>query len=305
MPKTARPCKNARATVQKRTHNNDLTIPSNVAWRDDLSWEIKVFYGIIRVLSKNEYYCCFASNEYLCETLKKADNSTIRRYLSTLESKELIKRDNTYVIDEYGNYQYSRALVPIDLYNKFLKKKDETLDFKGSQKNSRKTVQNCTPTPCKNAHQILNMLPCEKNNTNHITSSLYNPQTPLQGGNNAVASVENEQFEVLGKFGNVRLTKTDKTAFKGEFGAAMLSSLVEQLDCYIEADSRRKKRYGKKSAYELYITLVDWALRRKEVIASKEQCTTTRVLIGGRDMERRPYTEDDFNALFTKLDEDD
>lgn len=33
------------------------------------------------------------------------------------------------------------------------------------------------------------------------------------------------------------------------------------------------------------------------------QSTATKVLIGGRDMERRPYTDDELNALFTVLDE--
>lgn len=33
------------------------------------------------------------------------------------------------------------------------------------------------------------------------------------------------------------------------------------------------------------------------------QSTATKVLIGGRDMERRPYTDEELNALFTALDE--
>ena len=37
--------------------------------------------------------------------------------------------------------------------------------------------------------------------------------------------------------------------------------------------------------------------------AAASQSTATKVLIGGRDMERRPYTDDELNALFTVLDE--
>lgn len=37
--------------------------------------------------------------------------------------------------------------------------------------------------------------------------------------------------------------------------------------------------------------------------SASSQSTATKVLIGGRDMERRPYTDDELNALFTVLDE--
>ena len=48
------------------------------------------------------------------------------------------------------------------------------------------------------------------------------------------------------------------------------------------------------------ITTVEQAKAHK-IAAS--QSTATKVLIGGRDMERRPYTDDELNALFTVLDE--
>ena len=282
--------------MQKRTHNNDVVIPANVFWRDDLQLDVKVLYAIIRVLSKNDYYCCFASNEYLCETLKREDTSTIRRYLSVLENAKLIVRDNIYTIDDYGGFKYSRALVPIDLHAKFLKKKDEMLDLKGSQKNTRKGVQNCTPTPCKNAHQILNTLPYEKNKTNTSTSSIYNPQTPLQGGDNAVTLVKPERYEVFGTFGNVRLTQSQRKAFSEEFGADMLSSLIEQLSAYIQSGQRRQRKKA-----DHYATLRDWALRRKE---RSETSTTKRSLVGDADIARREYSDDDINALFSPLDAD-
>lgn len=282
--------------MQKRTRNNDVTIPANVFWRDDLTWEMKALYAVIRVLSKNDYHCCFASNEYLCDTMKKADESTIRRYLSKLENEEFIKRDNIYVIDDYGGFKYSRALIPIDMYPKFLKKKDEMLDLKGSQKNAPMTVQNCTHTPCKNARQILNMLPCEKNNTLYNQGSIYNPQPPCQGGDQAATLVENEQYEVFGTFGNVRLTQSQRTAFREEFGETKLLELIEQLSTYIQSGV---KRYRKKVDH--YAILRDWALRRKE---RSETSTTKCSLVGDKDIVRREYSDEDINALFSPLDDD-
>lgn len=282
--------------MQKRTHNNDVVIPANVFWRDDLQLDVKVLYAIIRVLSKNDYYCCFASNEYLCDTLKKEDTSTIRRYLIVLENAKLIERDNIYVIDDYGGFKYSRALVPIDLHAKFLKKKDEMLDLKGSQKNTRKGVQNCTPTPCENAHQILNTLPCEKNKANNTTGSIYNPQTPLQGGDNAVTLVESEQYVVFGTFGNVRLTQSQRTAFSEEFGEGKALALIEQLSAYLQSGVRRIRKNA-----DHYAMLRDWALRRKE---HAEISTTKRSLVGDTDIARREYSNDDINAMFSPLDDD-
>ncbi len=266
MPKEKQACKNARPNVQKRTHKNDLVIAGNVAWRTDLSWDIKILYGVIRVLSKNEYYCCFASNDYLCETLQKDNGSTIRRYLNKLEQLELIKRDSTYIIDDYDNFQYSRAIVPTDFYNKFSKKKDEILDLQRSLKNNPKGVQNCTPTACKNAHHILNMLPIKENNTTNTTSSIYNPQPPCKVGNNADTLIGSSQIHILGTFGNVRLTEYERTAFSGEFGEGLASALIEQLDAYIQSSKRRQRRFAKSSTNEIYATLRDWALRKTFVI---------------------------------------
>ena len=158
MPRKQKACKIARPQTGKH-RNNDIVIAGNIGWRDDISWDVKVFYGIVRALSQNGYYCCYASNDYLLNVMKKDDDSTIRRYLKQLETLEVVKRDNIYIADEYGNYHYMRAIVPTELFSKFEQKKNEMLDLKGSQKITPKTVQNCTPTPCNNAHQIINMSP--------------------------------------------------------------------------------------------------------------------------------------------------
>ncbi len=259
MAKKDKECKNARPQLNKR-RNSDIVIAGNVGWRDDLSWDVKVFYGIVRVLSKNDYYCCYASNEYLLDVIKKDNDSTLRRYMKQLEDIDVIKRDSIYIADEYGNYHYMRAIVPTELFTKFSKKKDEMLDLKGSLKNTSMTVQKCTPTPCKNAHHIINMYPYKENNKSFTNNEdIYNPQTPLQGGDQSATLVEPEQFEVLGKFGNVRLTQSQRTAFRGEFGAELASALIEQLSAYIQSGVRRIRKKA-----DHYAILRDWALRRTQ-----------------------------------------
>ena len=48
------------------------------------------------------------------------------------------------------------------------------------------------------------------------------------------------------------------------------------------------------------VATVEQAKAHKNI---ENKTTATKVLIGGRDMERRPYTDDELNALFTVLDE--
>lgn len=277
---------------QQPYSNIDIVITGNVAWRDDLAWDVKIFYGIIRGLVKNDYYCCYASNEYLCKVLQKGDDRTVRRYINALKQAGVIVTDNIYLPNEHGKYFYSRAIVPTELYKKFEQKKNEMLDLKGSLKKCPMGGQKCPPTPGKNVRPYINNTPCKENSEAYI-----NPQTPLQGGEQAVTLFEPEQEEVLGKFGNVRLTESQKAAFKSEFGSEMLSSLVEQLDSYIQSDGRRQKKFAKRSTGEFYANLRDWALRRRQ---SQE---VSNAVVGCK-IERRQYSDNDIEALFTPLDED-
>lgn len=275
----------------QQSNNIDIVITGNVAWRDDLDWDVKVFYGIIRGLVKNDYYCCYASNEYLCQALQKDNDSTIRRYLKALKRAGVIVTDNIYVRDDYGELFYTRALVPTELYKKFEKKKDEMIDLKRSLKKCPMTVQKCTPTPCIDARQILNSKPCKKIITNNSEADI-NPQPPCKGGQQAEALIEPEQIKTFGEFGNVRLTESQREAFKREFGSELALALIEQLSAYIQSGV---KRYRKKVDH--YAILRDWALRRREPPAP------AKVLIDGRDVERRHYSDDELNGLFTPLDD--
>lgn len=281
---------------ERQFNNIDIVITGNVAWRDDLAWDVKIFYGIIRGLVKNDYYCCFASNEYLCDVLQKGDDRTIRRYILALKLAGVIVTDHIYLPDQHGKYFYTRAIIPTELFKKFEQKKNEMLDLKGSLKKCPVGGQKCPPTPDKNVRPYLNKEPCKKNT--NIKAYII-PQTPLQGGEQSDTLVEPEQFEILGKFNNVRLTKSQKTELIREFGDSLTSALIEQLDSYIQSDNRRRKKYSKRNSDEYYATLRDWALRRREPDQPK------KILIGGRDIGRRPYSEQELNLLFTSLDEYD
>ncbi len=280
---------------QRKNNNIDIVITGNVAWRDDLAWDIKIFYGIIRGLVKNDYYCCYASNEYLCTVLQKENDSTIRRYLRALKHVGVIVVDNIYLPDQYNGLFYTRAIVPTELLAKFKKKKEEMLDLKEALKKCHNGGQKYPPTPCKNTRQYNYVQPCKKNITNILKADI-NPQTPLQGGEHSATLIEPEQFEVLGEFGNVRLTKSQKAGLIGEFGESLTSALIEELDSYIQSDKRRQVRFSKRGSDRLYATLRDWALRRRE------PKPPTKALIGGRDMTRRPYSDEEINALYTLLD---
>lgn len=287
--------------AKKAYSNIDIVIPCHVAWCDDaeMIWDVKLCYGLIRGMCRNDYYCCYASNEYLAEQLRKTER-TVRRFLEILERKGFIYRTDTYIIDKFDKIMFTRAIVPTDLKRQFEKKKDMMLDLKGSLKNAPRAEINCHPRADKNVHQIYKDIHIEKNITSTNTKIGINPQPPCQGGNNAVTSVETEPFEVLGNFGNVRLTQSQRAAFKGEFGDDMLSVLIEQLDAWIQSSSRRKKRFLKASCDEFYATLRDWALRRIE----RQRPATTGRLIVGDEIARREYSDTDINGLFTPLDAD-
>lgn len=262
--------------TEKPYNNIDVVIPGNVAWCDDpaMIWDVKLFYGVIRGLTRNDYYCCYASNERLAEQLGKKPRS-IRRFLEILEDKGFIYRTNTYIIDKYDNLTYVRAIVPTDLKKQFEKKKEAMLDLKTVAK---KCPSGGKELPRKGGKELppnINMYPCKENKELLTNNKDRNkPPTPLQGGNQAATLVETEQFEVLGKFGNVRLTKSQKAALSGEFGESLTLSLIEQFDAYIQSDERRQKRFAKRGSDRLYANLRDWALKRQEPQAQKQATTS-------------------------------
>ena len=262
--------------TEKPYNNIDVVIPGNVAWCDDkaMIWDVKLFYGVIRGLTRNDYYCCYASNERLAEQLGKKPRS-IRRFLEILEDKGFIYRTNTYIIDKYDNLTYVRAIVPTDLKKQFEKKKEAMLDLKTVAK---KCPSGGKELPRKGGKELppnINMYPCKENKELLTNNKDRNkPPTPLQGGEPAATRSAAEQLEVLGKFGNVRLTKSQKAALSGEFGESLTLSLIEQLDCYIQSNERKQKTFAKQSSDRLYAKLREWALKRQEP-QSQKQATTS------------------------------
>ncbi|MCM1533716.1 MAG: helix-turn-helix domain-containing protein [Corallococcus sp.] len=278
--------------MKKEFNNIDIVITGNVAWQDNLSWDVKILYGVIRGLTRNDFYCCYASNDYLAETMGKKAR-TIRSFLNELEDLGFIQRDYAYIDCDDGKIRRKRAIVPSDLYSRFEEKRAEMREaYEASKIIPAKGGKKLPPEGGKNLPPNNKCLPNIKSKED-IT-----PKPPYKGGRQKATLTEPERFETLGEFQNVRLTESQKAALKGEFGPDMLSALIEQLDAYIQSDERRARRFAKKKTEEFYATLRDWALRRKEPEP------TAKVLVGGRDMERRPYTDDEINALFTPLDDD-
>lgn len=282
--------------MKKKPYNNiDIVITGNVAWCDDLSWDEKILYGIIRGLTKNDYYCCYASNEYLCEKLQKSNDSTVRRYLRKLENLGFIRRGYAYITDDFGEIYRARAIIPTELAKQFEKVQNIMEDLKKSSKKCPKTVQKCTGKPCNPARLIINKeYPCKKSSLSTNIKAEYNPQTPLQGGEQADTLVEPEQFELVGKGKNVRLSESQRVALSGEFGADLASSLIEQLSAWIASGVKRLRKNT-----DHYAMLRDWGLRRTQ----PKHEAPARILIGGRDMERREYSQKELDLLFNALDD--
>lgn len=288
---------NKKKTMEKQrpSNNIDIVITGNVAWNDSLSWDVKILYGVVRGLTRNDFYCCYAGNDYLAEQMNKSAR-TIRTFLNELEAEGYIVRDYAYIECNDGKIRRKRAVVPKDLYNKFLIIREEMQDAKekASKKICSKGGENLPPVGGeKFPPTILKEYPC-KNITSSNTEIRTNPQTPLQGGEQAATLVEAEQFEVLGKFDNVRLTKSQKAGLIGEFGSELASALIEQLSAYIQSGVRRIRKKA-----DHYAMLRDWALRRRE----PEQ--PVRALLGGRATPRRSYTDEEINAIYSPLDIDD
>lgn len=256
------------AMEQQRPSNNiDIVITGNVAWNDSLSWDVKILYGLVRGLTRNDVYCCYASNDYLAEKMNKSAR-TIRTFLNELEAEGYIVRDYAYVeCSNDGKIRRLRAVVPKDLYDKFLKIREEMQDAKerASKKIRSKGGEKFPPVGGeKFPPTILKEYPYKNIISTNIEEGI-NPQTPLQGGEQAATLIETEQFEVLGKFDNVRLTKSQKAGLIGEFGSELASALIEQLSAYIQSGVRRIRKKA-----DHYAMLRDWALRRREPEPSKK-----------------------------------
>jgi len=283
--------------MTKKLYNNiDIVITGNVAWCDDLTWDERIFYGVIRGLTRNDYYCCYASNEHLAEQMGKSGR-TIRTFISRLEQAGFVFRSHAYIKCDDGKTRRMRAIVPTDLEKQFIKQRNIMTDAKAaSQKISPKGGEKFPPTSGeKFPPNILIEYPCRKSPLSTNIEAEYNPQPPLQGGDQKAALVEPEQYQLVGKDKNVRLTESQRTALSEEFGADLAQSLIEQLSAWITSGVKRLRKKA-----DHYAILRDWGLRRTQ---PKRQDSPAKVLIGGRDIERREYSDEELNALFSSFED--
>lgn len=280
----------------KTKQNIDIVITGNVAWLD-IAWSPKILYGLIRGLTRNDNYCCYATNAYLAEKLEVENESTVRRYLTKLKSLGVVYCTDGYITAEDGNVVYRHRLIVLsELRKKFEKQQDllRDLNNKSRTKKCSLPVQNCTPEPVQNCTGDRNkVLPCKNNYIYSNNKERINPQPPCKGANKAVE--QTEQYLALGKYQNVRLTEFQKGELVREFGSDLVLSLIEQLSCYIQS---RRRRFRADTDY--FALLQDWCLRRLE--RKGVGVGLKQALVGDIDIRRHVYAEEELNSLFTKLD---
>lgn len=255
MPKTT------RAVKDDRLKDIDVHIPSNIAWcvDEEISLDVKFLGGVIYELSRNKYWCCWASNENLGNRLGKSERG-IRRYIELLETKGFVKRIYAEIRDSDGKIRCRRTIVPTEFLKKFETMQNKMQDLKGSQKNTQRADKvDLSRADKVDRLYIKDKYPYEKNITKEIIKEGYISTPTPSKGFEAARLVETEQFDTFGKFENVHLTQSQKAALVEEFGADMVPVLIEQLSSYIQSGVKRQRKNA-----DHYAQLRDWALRRTE-----------------------------------------
>lgn len=68
----------------------DVVLPAHLLVNPNVEPSAKIFYGLVRNLTKLEGYC-FASNKYLAEMME-VDERTIKRWLQSLEEEGYLEK---------------------------------------------------------------------------------------------------------------------------------------------------------------------------------------------------------------------
>ncbi len=250
----------------KPKQNIDIVITGNVAWLDNVSWSVKILYGLIRGLTRNDNYCCYASNAYLSEKIGVKSESTIRRYLAKLRKIGVIECYGGYIVAENDAIVYKERLIVLsELQKKFNEKQEllQDLNNKSRKKNSVRACNSARAQACNSAPlNINNVIPCSNNNNLINNKGRNTPQPPCKGAKKAVE--QTEQFLTFGKYENVLLTEQQKGVLGKEFGEDLALSLIEQLSAYIKSGA---KRFRKKTQH--FDVLRYWGLK------DKQQASTT------------------------------
>ncbi|MCM1289624.1 MAG: helix-turn-helix domain-containing protein [Corallococcus sp.] len=281
----------------KPKSNIDIVITGNVAWLD-IQRDAKFLYGIIRGLTRNDNYCCYAANAYLAELLDVSEESTVRRYLRQLKALGALYCTNGYIIAENGKTVFRQRLIVLsELRKKFERKQEELRDLhdKSCKKNAVQAGKNNRPEAGNSARLNINKeLPCKENIITTNNKKRNNPQPPCKGAEKAIE--QTEQYLVLGKYANVRLTERQKGELVTEFGSSLALSLIEQLSCYIQSKCKRFR-----TDVDHYALLQDWCLRRleRQGLSNNEK----RVRIAGSN-NSGAYTQEQLDSLFTELEDE-
>ncbi len=287
--------------ARSKTNSIDIVITGNVAWNDELSWLERLLYGVIRGLTRNDYYCCYASNEYFAELLKR-DESIIRRALATLEGIGVIYRSKGWVLLDNGKMDYQRRMIVLTEHKaKFESEQEKMLDLreKSSKKNAVQVGKNARLLIGKNAHHNKSIYPYEKDIINNNIKKEITPVPPYKGALQGDVIQHGENL-VFGKYGNVRLTASEYGELCREFGEELTCSLIERLDARIQSGVKGFRARGKKQIIHSAIVR-EWALAHGDRL----RVVNKKALVGGIETERRTYTDEQMAQLFTPLSDDD
>ena len=140
-------------------------IPNAILYNEDLSdSEVRIYIAISSLANQKGY--CFASNNYLANTLGKS-SSTIKRALQKLEQKGFIKRDTNRLADNKTDRKI--YLYFDEIFDKPTDEVGSKMSW-GGVKNELGVGQNCTGGRVKNEPQNNTSIIIQNNNTRDIES---------------------------------------------------------------------------------------------------------------------------------------
>lgn len=254
----------------KPKSNIDIVITGNVAWLN-IQRDAKFLYGIIRGLTRNDNYCCYAANAYLAELLDVEDERTVRRYLEQLKALDTLYCTDGYILAENGKIVFRQRLIVLsELRRKFEKKQEELrgLHDKPRKKNAVQAGNSVRAGAGNSVRLNINKVLPYENNTSSNNKKRNNPQPPCEGAEKA--HEQTEQYLALGKYENVFLTELQKGELVREFGSDMALSLIEQMSAKINSG---EKRFRKNTQH--YDVLRYWGLKDLSLIQQKQSADSS------------------------------
>lgn len=245
-------------------------IPATVRYDNSLPANAKLLYGEITALC-NQSGLCWASNTYFGE-LYGVDEKTVRRWLNALIEARYIRRTVQY--DNDGKTIIQRCLSLAEPAERGGDK-----NVRPGQKCPRGTDKNVPGGGDKNVRY---------NNTSNNNTSEYNPQPPLS---------QTEKLESM--ISKSELTEKIKQSLLAWLEYKNHKYTEQGLRSLISIVSRKTEEYGESVVSNLIEECMSntW----KGIIWDKlTERKTVRI-----DANRRNYTEDELNAMFNRMTEED